>query len=50
MFVTFILVPSLIFFIKEDEISLVENNKSKITNLLVDFHKKILLLFLDVLF
>ena len=41
MFVTFMLVPSLISLLsKEDEISLVENNKSKITNLLSRFSQK----------
>ena len=41
MFVTFTLVPSLISLLsKEDEISLVENNKSKITNLLSRFSQK----------
>ena len=41
MFVTFMLVPSLISLLsKEDEISLVENNKSRITNLLSRFSQK----------
>jgi len=41
MFVTFTLVPSLISLLsKEDEINFVENNKSKITNLLSRFSQK----------
>ncbi len=41
MFVTFMLVPSLISLLsKEDEINLVENSKSRITNLLSRFSQK----------